>query len=99
MVPPRSFCDECFESDIDYIDVPSTGKLLTFAESFFSLDGRRLEEPFYVGIIRLDGTDGGLFHRLRPGENTMEIGTPVQAIFEEDRHGVILDIRHFEPLG
>lgn len=99
MVPPRSFCEECFERDIEYVEVAATGTVVTFAESYFSLDGKRLEEPFYVGVIHLDGTDGGLFHRLRPGARPLEIGTPVRAVFSDDRNGTILDISHFEPVA
>ncbi len=99
MVPPRSFCEECFERDIEYVEVASTGTVVTFAESYFSLDGKRLEEPFYVGIIHIDGTDGGLFHRLKPAGKSLEIGTAVQAVIEHARNGTILDISHFEPVG
>jgi uncharacterized protein len=98
MVPPRSFCEECFEREIEYVEVPPMGQLVTFAESYFSLDGKRLDEPFYVGVIRLDDTAGGLFHRLSPNGKTLEIGMKVRAVFADDRNGDILDIRHFEPV-
>ena len=98
MVPPRSFCEECLRHDIEYVRVPSTGVVQTFAESFFSLDGKFLEEPFVVGIIRLDGTDGGLFHRINPRGQQMKIGTRVRAVLADERQGSILDIRYFEPV-
>lgn len=98
MVPPRSFCEECFVRDIEYVRVPSTGELSTFAESFISLDGKLLDESYAIGIIRLDGTDGGLVHRLNANGKELKIGMKVRAVVAEDRTGSIEDIRYFEPV-
>jgi uncharacterized OB-fold protein len=98
MVPPRSFCEECFRHDVEYVQVASTGVVQTFAESYLSLDGKFMPEPFVVGIIRLDGTDGGLFHRIKPGGQPLKIGTRVRAVLAEEREGSILDIRYFESM-
>lgn len=98
MVPPRSFCEECFQHDIEYVRVPSTGVIRTFAESYLSLEGKFMPEPFVVGIVHLDGTDGGLFHHIKPGGQPLKIGTRVRAVIAEERQGSILDILYFEPI-
>jgi uncharacterized OB-fold protein len=99
LVPPRIFCEECFVDDMEWIEVKPTGRLLTFGESYFSTDGKRLDEPWMLGIVRLDGSDGGLIHFL--GETRaedLEIGLPMEMVFKEKREGNILDILYFRPV-
>jgi len=98
LVPPRIFCEECFVDAHEWVEVGTQGEVLTFAESYFGLQGQRLEEPWYVGIVRLDNSDGGLFHRLLPDVRPIEIGARVEAVFEDERSGHILDIRHFRTI-
>jgi uncharacterized OB-fold protein len=98
LVPPRIFCEECFVDTDEWVEVSNVGTILTFAESYFGLQGQRLEEPWYVGIVRLDESDGGLFHRLVPGQRPIEIGGRAEAVFAEDRSGHILDIEHFRTI-
>lgn len=99
LVPPRIFCEECFVDADEWVEVSNEGVILTFAESYFGLQGQRLDEPWYVGIIRLDGSDGGLFHRLVADQQPIEIGRRVEAVFADERRGHILDIEHFRTLG
>jgi uncharacterized OB-fold protein len=99
LVPPRIFCEECFVDTEEWVEVSNRGVILTFAESYFGLQGQRLEEPWYVGVIRLDGSDGGLFHRLVADEKPIEIGGAVEAVFADERKGHILDIEHFRTLS
>jgi hypothetical protein len=56
------------------------------------------DAPFAFGIIRLDGADTGMVHRL--GEIDFEkirIGMRVRAVFAEERKGDIRDIKYFKP--
>jgi uncharacterized OB-fold protein len=99
LVPPRSFCEECFVETTEWLEVGPGGKILTYAESYFGLQGQRLEEPWYVGIVKLDGSDGGLFHRIVQDEGDIKIGARVEAVLEDDRNGSILDIEHFRTVG
>jgi hypothetical protein len=98
LVPPRIFCEECFVDDIEWLEVEPKGTLVTFGECYFSTDGKRLDEPWMLGIIRLDGSDGGLIHFIgeaRPEE--LEIGMAMEIVFKETREGNILDILYFRP--
>lgn len=99
LVPPRIFCEECFVETDDWLEVGPQGVLLTFAESYFGLQGQRLDEPWYVGVVKLDRSDGGLFHRIAPDERPVEIGGRVEAVLAENRAGTILDIEHFRTLS
>lgn len=98
LVPPRIFCEECFVDVEEWVEVSSKGELVTFGESYLGTDGSKLKEPWIVGIIRLDGADGGLIHYIgeaRPEE--LKIGMRMEAVFNEERNGNILDIKHFRP--
>jgi uncharacterized OB-fold protein len=99
LVPPRSFCEECFVETSEWLEVGPGGTIQTYAESYFGLQGQRLEEPWYVGIIHLDDSDGGLFHRIVAGDGEIAIGARVEAVLAGDRSGTILDIEHFRTVG
>lgn len=96
LVPPRIFCEECFVDTDEWVEVSTSGEILTFAESYFGLQGQRLEEPWYIGIIKLDGADGGLFHRIVKGEGEIAIGGRVEAVLADERKGHIMDIVNFK---
>lgn len=98
LVPPRIFCEECFVDTDEWVEVSHQGEILTFAESYFGLQGQRLDTPWYIGIVKLDGADGGLFHRLVPDGGEIKIGGRVEAVLEPDRKGHILDIKHFKTI-
>lgn len=95
LVPPRIFCEECFVDTEEWVEVSTQGTVLTFAESYFGLQGQKLDKPWYVGIIKLDESDGGLFHRLVPDQRPVDIDARVEAVFADERNGEILDIEHF----
>jgi len=57
-----------------------------------------MDAPYPVGIIKLDGADTGMCHLL--GEvvpEDIKIGMRVEAVFQEQRKGNILDIAYFKP--
>jgi len=99
LVPPRIFCEECFVDDMEWILLPSTGRLVTFGESYFSISGEKLKDAWMLGIVRIDGADGGLLHHInecRPED--LEIGMPMEIVYKDEREGNIMDIKYFRPL-
>jgi uncharacterized OB-fold protein len=61
--------------------------------------GKRLKEPWVLGIVRLDGSDGGLVHFVKEAQAVdLRIGMPMEIVFREERTGSILDILHFRPV-
>jgi len=99
MIPPRIFCEECFVDTDEWVEVSSRGKLVTFGDCYLSTDGKKLDKPWMLGIIRLDGADGGLVHYIgeaKPDE--LKIGMRMEAVFKEKREGNILDIMYFRPV-
>lgn len=99
LVPPRIFCEECFVEDMEWVEVEPRGTLATFGDSYFSTDGKRLKDPWMLGIVRLKGTDGGLIHFIgeaRPED--LQIGMPMEVVFKDKREGNIHDIQYFRPI-
>ncbi len=99
LVPPRIFCEECFVEDMEWVEVEPKGTLMTFGDSYFSTDGKRLEEPWMLGIVRLNGSDGGLIHFIgeaRPED--LQIGMPMEIVFKDKREASIMDILYFRPV-
>ena len=100
-LPPRLYCERCFESlDDQWVEVSSRGTVEAFTVAHLDLEGQPLAEPQLLALIRLEGADGLLVHRL--GETKAEdvdIGLPVTAVFRprRQRKGSILDIRYFRP--
>ena len=98
LVPPRIFCEECFVEDMEWVEVEPKGTLTTFGESYFSTDGKRLKEPWMLGIVKLNGSDGGLIHLIgeaRPED--VKMGMPMEIVFKDKREGNIMDILYFRP--
>ena len=99
LVPPRIFCEECFVDDVEWVEVEPKGRLMTFGECYFSTDGKRLDEPWMLGIVRLENSDGGLIHFIGEAKAAdLEIGLPMEIVFNENREGNILDILYFRPV-
>ncbi len=100
-VPARIFCERCFARIEDsFVKLGKRGTVHAFTVSHETFDGVRKEEPSIVALIKLDGADGVVLHRLGdvdPGD--VRVGLPVEAVFKpkKDRQGSILDVRHFRP--
>ena len=96
-VPAAIFCERCMNQLDEWVDVGTTGEVVTFTHLHVHYDGSSREEPETVAFIRLG--DGGLIHRLvSPNSQLVEIGMSAKAVFKppSEREGSILDILHFE---
>jgi uncharacterized protein len=99
-VPPKIYCERCFEKLDDYVEVAECGSLESFTCVHIGLDGKRLPEPMIVGLINLDGASTSIVHILE--ETTVEelcMGMRVCAVFKpkNKREGAITDILYFKP--
>lgn len=95
-VPPKIYCEKCFEELKDYVDVKDTGIIQTFTVVNYDGRGNKLKEPEIIAQIKIDNSDGGLIHYVK-GEN-IKIGSKVKAKFKnkKERKGDIFDIEYFE---
>ncbi len=111
-VPARSTCLKCFTNLTDFVEVGTTGTLLTY--TFI-----KTPQPYYpfgapsngaeensnyprciYGIIQLDGADTGFVHLIRAADRQkVRIGMRLKAVFKKERQGSVLDIEYFVPAG
>ena len=96
-VPARLFCERCFAELAADTEVGPGGALVSFTIGFVGLEGEPLEEPETIGLVRLDGADSVLVHRVLDTEEPLEIGERVGVVLrpDGDRTGTILDIEGF----
>jgi len=100
-VPPNIFCERCFDRLEEWVDVDPKGKLYSFTVCHLTRDGSRREDPSIIGIIKIDGTEGALIHRLGEVEKKeLKIGMTMEAVLKnsKEREGSILDILYFRPV-
>jgi uncharacterized OB-fold protein len=98
-VPPRTTCGRCFSQLHEWVDVSNHGTLETFTQVHYATPVQPAVAPFYYGIIKLDGADTGLAHMIGDLKGKEpRIGMRLQAVFQENRKGNMLDIRYFKPI-
>jgi hypothetical protein len=82
----------------EWVDVSNEGTLETYTIVYKSEPNYSADAPFAFGIIKLDGADTGLVHRLGEVDfNKIHIGMRVKAVFEDQLKGDIRDIKYFKP--
>ena len=100
-VPPRLFCERCFEKLKDWVDVGKKGVVHTYTVAHIDVDGSKLKEPTIWAVIKIDNAHGGLVHKLGETDpKNVKIGMSVEAVFKgkRERKGSILDIKYFKPV-
>ena len=103
-VPPRQVCGPCFKEMHELVEVSPEGTLVAYTILRFSfLDpetGKQKPVPYGYGFVRLDGADNLFQHFVEiRDESKVKIGARVRAVFEKERKGTLIDIRHFEVIG
>ena len=99
-LPPRLYCERCFAELTDWVEVGPRGTVEALSVAHQDLDGEPLAEPETFALIRLDGADGLLLHRIKaPAAEELELGATVEPVFlaKAARKGSVLDIQHFRP--
>jgi uncharacterized OB-fold protein len=98
-VPARLFCERCFSELSPDTEVGPGGEIVSFTIGFVDLEGQPLEEPITLALVRLDGADAVLCHRVLEGAEPLEIGERVEVVLrpEAERIGSVLDIMGFRP--
>ena len=67
--PPRVVCPKCHAAELDWVDLPSDGRLYAFSAVLVGAPlGMESEVPFVVGLVDLEGVPFRLFGRV--------VGTP-----------------------
>lgn len=100
-VPGRVFCERCFDALDEWVKVGHAGTLESWTVLYLGLDGKRLQQPEIIGMVKLDGASTVIVHRLsNVVPEKLHFGMRVTAVIEpeEKRKGAITDIRYFQPV-
>ncbi len=99
-LPPRPFCEGCFSSLSEYVDVPREGRVAAVTVAKVDRRGKPLPTPEVYAFVTFKGIqEGGLIHRLLvpPSDAKPGLAVRVKLKPKEARTGTILDIEGFEP--
>lgn len=86
--PARSFCPVCGGPTGAPVEAGPAGTLVSWTE---------LPDGSTLGLIRLDGADTSMVHRLVGADPAWTAGQRLRARFGETRTGTVTDIEGFEP--
>ncbi len=89
-VPPLSFCGRCWRPITQFAPLSGLGVLVSYTRA---ADGN------IYGLIRLDGADSTIVHRVLSAASDPQIGAKLEPIWSMERAASILDIEHFRILG
>ncbi len=97
-MPARSFCERCLAELAADVPCGPEGSLESWTTLWIDVDGRTLAEPERFALVRLDGADTVVLHRLLDHDGwEPAIGDRVRTMLRAERGGSILDIDGFGP--
>lgn len=86
-LPPAPYCFECQHREIEWVELPGTGRVYSFVVVRHPL-AEMLQPvvPYASGIVELDGTQGAgsrmIVNFIDCDVETLQIGDAVRAVFE-----------------
>jgi len=97
--PPRMYCEHCLSQIRRWGKAPGKATVAAVSLARIDEDGRELPEPQVWGLLRFEGIDGGLVHRLLVPPKQAVPGMTVRPQFKDakKRTGEITDILGFVP--
>jgi len=98
-LPARIFCERCLAELEPAVECGPEGELLSWTIARVDVDDRPLDRAVTYGLVRLDGADTVLLHRLVDIDGEPTIGMRVRPVLASERDGSILDIEGFAPSG
>lgn len=95
---PTSYCEACFAEIKEYVSVGLKGELYSYTECTKDFKGVKYKEPHFIGLVRFEGVEGGIVHRLKIKPQDLKIGMAVKARLQpaNKRVGSVDDILYFE---
>lgn len=104
-VPPRPFCDKCFETPTEWMETDGIGTLITCTVAYIKMRGLP-DPPCVTGIIKVGNSVTNILHFVsgvdyedpRELEKKIKVGMKVKPVWKENRTGDILDIVYFSPI-
>jgi len=98
-LPARVFCERCLAELVPSVECGPEGELVSWTLVRVDVDDRPLDRTVTYGLVRLDGADTVMLHRLLDVDGEPTIGMRVRPVLASERDGSILDIQGFTPSG
>ena len=96
-MPARTFCERCLAELAPTVECGPEGELTSWTVVRVDVDDRPLHEAVPYGLVKLNGADTVLLHRLIGLDGDPKIGMQVRAVLASDREGSIFDVEGFAP--
>ena len=95
--PPTAFCERCLAAVEEELEVGPSATLESFTVMRIGFDGEPLAAPVVVGLVRLDGADTCLVHRIAGDPAALSVGIALEAVLRDAgvRTGSLDDVEHF----
>lgn len=95
--PPRADCALCYKPT-KWIELSGKGEIVTCTVQYYTTSSFIKKVPFICAYVRLDGTDTVLMANIEMEDvSKARPGMRVEAVFRDERRGVITDF-YFRPL-
>ncbi|MFH1240810.1 MAG: Zn-ribbon domain-containing OB-fold protein [Pseudomonadota bacterium] len=95
--PPRAHCSQCYEPT-EWVPLKGTGVIKACTVQYFTTSAFIKKLPFICAYVQLDGTDFIMMTNMEVEDvSKIKVGTRVEAVFREERHGTITDV-YFRPI-
>jgi uncharacterized OB-fold protein len=102
IVPPRGACPESGQPTTEEVPLPDTGTVITFTIVYLPIPTSKLDPPFVVANLVLDGSDQTFIHLVSgcPNED-VQIGMRVKAVWKDKSEWdySMDNISYFAPTG
>lgn len=98
-LPARIFCERCLAELEPSLECGPEGELVSWTLVRVDVDDQPLDRPVTYGLVRLDGADTVLLHRVLDTGGQPAIGDRMRAVLVPNRDGSILDVEGFAPAG
>lgn len=96
-LPARIFCERCLAELDPTVECGPEGALVSWTIARVDVDGEPVDPPVTYGLVKLDGADTVLLHRLVDVDGDPAIGMRVRAVIAPVREGSIFDVEGFSP--
>ncbi|MCU4716984.1 Zn-ribbon domain-containing OB-fold protein [Halapricum hydrolyticum] len=75
-MPPRRVCPECGASDLEEVEIPLSGELLSYNVTYVPTPDFKDDVPFVLGIAQFDNVR--LTGRVKADAEDVEVGSAVE---------------------
>ncbi len=101
LVPPRAYCERCFVTTQEWVDVGPEGTIEAFTIVYEPFDGLP-PPPYAVAYVTLDGATTAMANFVREldlsvpevAARQLAVGKRVEAVFAGEREGAITDFHY-----